>query len=76
MKAVKILTLDAVSIQVVGNKSLGEGISYASQLSHLGESEEFLKEMIETNFDFISPKHFTYIESIDLNPTYNFIKKI
>lgn len=76
MKRVNILTLDAVSIQVVGNKTLGEGISYASQLSHLGQSAEFLKEMIDKNFDFISKKHFTYIESIDLNPTYIFIKRI
>lgn len=76
MKKVNILTLDAVSIQVVGNKTLGEGISYASQLSHLGQSDEFLKEMIDKNFDFISKKHFTYIESIDLNPAYNFIKRI
>lgn len=45
MKKVNILTMDAVSIQVVGNKTLGEGISYASQLPHLGQSEKFLKEI-------------------------------
>ena len=76
MKRLSISTIQAVTIQVVGNKTLGEGISYAGQLTVLGQSEEFIKEMIDKNFDFVNQKHFTYIESIDLNPTYNFIKKI
>lgn len=66
----------AATIQVVGNKVNGDGVSYATELSDIEQSKEFLRNIIETTFHFEGSKHFTYIDSLDLNPVYQFVKKI
>ena len=76
MNNIIITKILATTIQIVGNKSKGEGASLANQLTSLGSSESFLKKMIETSFTTQDCKHFTYIGSLDLNPVYQFVSKI
>ncbi len=66
---------DAV-IQQVGNKSRGEGVAFASELSDISVSKEFISNMIEKTFKFHDFKHFDYVESVELNPVYKFVSKI
>ena len=76
MNKIIIKNIIATTIQIVGNKSKGEGVSFASELTDLGSSESFLKKLIETSFSIDDRKHFTYISSLDLNPVYQFVSKI
>jgi hypothetical protein len=64
------------TIQVVGNKSRGEGLSAALSLADVSESSDFLTKLIEKSFMMEDLKCFSYIESVDLNPVYQFTSKI
>lgn len=76
MNKIVVKKIKAATIQVVGNKTKEEGISFATELTDLSSSEEFIKNLIEESFKTIDHKRFTYVDSLDLNPVYNFISKI
>lgn len=64
------------TIQVVGNKTRGEGLSTASVLADVSGSSEFLKKLVEKSFTMDDLKRFYYIESVELNPVYQFVSKL
>lgn len=72
----KVNKIKAVTIQIVGNKTRGEGLSSASALADVSESSDFLTKLIEKSFTMEDLKCFTYIESVELNPVYQFVSKV
>lgn len=73
---IKVNEIKAATIQIVGNKTRGEGLSSASSLADVSESSDFLTKLIEKSFTMDDLKCFSYIESVELNPVYQFASKI
>ena len=76
MNKIIVKKIKAATIQIVGNKTKEEGVSFATELTDLSYSEEFLKNLIEDSFKLVDQKRFTYVDSLDLNPVYIFASKI
>ncbi len=72
---IKVKEIKKATIQVVGNKTRGEGLSAASVLADVSGSSEFLTKMVEKSFMMDDLKRFSYIESVELNPVYQFVSK-
>lgn len=73
---IKVNKIELATIQVVGNKTRGEGMSGALTLADVSESSDFLTKLIEKSFTMDDLKCFSYIESVELNPVYQFASKI
>lgn len=73
---IKIKNIKAASIQIVGNKTRGEGLSAATMLADIEDSRDFLIKLIEKSFTMDDLKRFSYIESVELNPVYQFVSKV
>ena len=73
---IKVNEIKAATIQIVGNKTRGEGLSSASSLADVSGSSDFLTKLIEKSFTMDDLKCFSYIESVELNPVYQFASKI
>lgn len=76
MSQISVKTIKLATIQMVGNKTRGEGLSAALKLADVNESRDFLVQLIEKSFTMDDLKCFTYIESVELNPVYQFVSKI
>lgn len=74
--SIKIKEIKMATIQAVGNKTRGEGLSAALGLADVSGSSVFLKKLVEKSFVMDDLKRFTYIESVELNPVYQFVSKI
>ena len=70
---IKVKEIKIATIQVVGNKTRGEGLSAASVLADVSGSSEFLTKLVEKSFTMDDLKRFSYIESVELNPVYQFV---
>lgn len=70
---IKVKEIKKATIQVVGNKTRGEGLSAASVLADVSGSSEFLTKLVEKSFTMDDLKRFSYIESVELNPVYQFV---
>lgn len=73
---IKIKRIKSASIQIVGNKTRGEGLSAATTLADIEDSRDFLIKLIERSFTMDDLKRFSYIESVELNPVYQFVSKV
>ena len=73
---IKVKEIKIATIQVVGNKTRGEGLSAASVLADVSGSSEFLTKLVEKSFTMDDLKRFSYIESVELNPVYQFVSKM
>lgn len=76
MSQINVKNIKMATIQVVGNKSRGEGLSAALSLADVSESSDFLTKLIEKSFMMEDLRCFSYIESVELNPVYQFASKI
>lgn len=76
MNKINIKRIKAATIQIIGNKTREEGVSFATQLTDLNSSEGFIRQFVENSFKTVDKKHFTYIDNLELNPVYNFVSKI
>jgi len=74
--SIKVKEIKKATIQVVGNKTRGEGLSAASVLADVSGSSEFLTKLVEKSFTMDDQKRFSYIESVELNPVYQFVSKM
>ena len=73
---IKVKEIKMATIQVVGNKTRGEGLSAASVLADVSGSSEFLAKLVEKSFTMDDVKQFSYIESVEMNPVYQFVSKM
>lgn len=64
------------TIQMVGNKNNGEGVSFATEMCDMTESSNFIKTLVKNVFVFDDIRHFVFFESLSLNPVYTFVSKI
>lgn len=64
------------TIQMVGNKAKGEGVTFAYEMSDMAESSDFIKTLVGNTFHFDDLRHFDFIESLALNPVYSFVRQI
>ena len=76
MSQIKVKEIRMATIQVVGNKTRGEGLSAAITLADVSDSREFMTKLIEKSFLMDDLKRFSYVESVELNPVYQFVSKI
>ena len=76
MSQIKVNTIKQATIQMVGNKARGEGFSSAIRLADVEGSSQFLKAIVENSFKLEDWKRFDFIESLSLNPMYQFVSKI
>lgn len=76
MSQISVKNIKLATIQMVGNKTRGEGLSAALTLADVSGSSDFLTKLIEKSFTMDDLKCFSYIESVDLNPVYQFASKI
>lgn len=49
MNKINIKRIKASTIQVIGNKTREEGVSFATRLTDLSSSEEFIKQFVENS---------------------------
>ena len=64
------------TVQMVGNKADGEGITFATEVEDLSLAVDFLTILVKNVFKFEVLSQFDCIDSLVLNPTYRFIKAI
>lgn len=76
MSQIKVKEIKMATIQVVGNKTRGEGLSAATTLADVSDSRVFMTKLIEKSFLMDDLKCFSYVESVELNPVYQFVSKI
>lgn len=76
MNQIKVKNIKKATIQMVGNKTRGDGFSSALVLADVTESSDFLSKLIEKSFTMDDLKCFTYIDSVELNPVYKFVSRI
>lgn len=76
MSQIKVKEIKMATIQVVGNKTRGEGLSAATTLADVSDSRDFMTKLIEKSFLMDDLKRFSYVESVELNPVYQFVSKI
>lgn len=73
---IQIGTPQCATIQMVGNKSNGDGIAFASKAEDLSFAEDFIKQLIDNVFKFDVLCEFDYIDSLEHNPTCRFVRAI
>ena len=76
MSQISVKNIKLATIQMVGNKTRGEGLSAALTLADVSGSSDFLTKLIEKSFTMDDLKRFSYIESVELNPVYQFVSKM
>lgn len=76
MKTLELLSIDKVTIQVVGNKTLGDGISFADNTTDGSDIFLHIKALLSNTFNVQEEKRFDFVGSLDLNPVYKFSSAI
>lgn len=73
---IRVKNIKKATIQMVGNKTRGDGFSSALVLADVTDSSEFLSKLIEKSFTMDDLKCFTYIDSVELNPVFKFVSRM
>ncbi len=76
MKTLELLSIDRVTIQVVGSKTLGDGISFAYNTTDCSDIFLHIKALLSNTFNVQEEKRFDFVGSLDLNPVYKFSSAI
>lgn len=76
MKTLELLSIDKVTIQVVGNKTLGDGISFANNTTDCSDIFLHIKTLLTNTFKVQEEKRFDFVGALDLNPVYKFSSAI
>lgn len=76
MKTLELLSIDRVTIQVVGNKTLGDGISFAYNTTDCSDIFLHIKTLLSNTFNVQEEKRFDFVGSLELNPVYKFSSAI
>lgn len=63
-------------VQRVGNKSLGDGIAFSSELCPMNAVETYLHRLINKSFKYDDLKRFDAIDSLEYNNVFRFASKI
>ncbi len=63
-------------VQIVGNKTNGDGVSFSSEKIDLSGVKEFIFQLLDKSFKYEEMKHFDFVGGVQLNPVYNFVTSI
>ena len=63
-------------VQMVGNKSKGEGLAFSSEKIDLKETKEFLFNLFDKSMKYDELKCLDFVGGVQLNPVYNFVSSI
>ncbi len=63
-------------LHFIGNKKNGDGIKFSNSITEFNKVDEYVLELINKNFKFEELHHFIFEPSLDLNPTFQFVKSI
>lgn len=68
--------ISAAVVQRVGNKSLGDGIAFSTELCPMDDVEIHLHKLIDTSFKYDDLKHFDAIDSVEYNLVHRCVSKV
>ena len=63
-------------VQMVGNKSKGEGLAFSSEKIDLKETKEFLFNLFDKSMKYDELKRLDFVGGVQLNPVYKFVSSI
>lgn len=73
---IKLGNISCAVVQMVGNKSNGDGVSFSSEKIDLSETKDILFALLDKSLKFDDMKHLDFVGGVQLNPVYNFISSI
>lgn len=63
-------------VQMVGNKTNGEGVAFSSEKIDLSEIKDILFELFDKSLKYDDLKRLDFVGGVQLNPVYNFVSSI
>ena len=76
MMVIKLGTPTIATVQKVGNKSNGDGITFASKADEITSASEFISTLIKNTFKFDVVSRLDAIDELNTNNVYRFVQKI
>ena len=73
---IKLGNISCAVVQMVGNKSNGDGVSFSSEKIELNETKDILFGLLDKSLKYDDMKHLDFIGGVQLNPVYNFVSSI
>lgn len=73
---IKLGNISCAIVQMVGNKSNGDGVFFSSEKVDLGETKDILFGLLDKSLKYDDMKHLDFIGGVQLNPVYNFVSSI
>lgn len=73
---IKLGNIAYAVVQMVGNKSNADGVSFSSEKIEMGETTDFLLDLLDKSLKYDEMKHLDFIGGVQLNPVYNFVSSI
>ena len=73
---IKLGNISCAVVQMVGNKSNGDGVSFSSEKIELNETKDILFDLLDKSLKYDDMKHLDFVGGVRLNPVYNFVSSI
>lgn len=73
---IKLGNISCAVLQMVGNKSNGDGVLFSSEKIELGETKDILFGLLDKSLKYDDMKHLDFVGGVQLNPVYNFVSSI
>lgn len=73
---IKLGNIEYAVVQMVGNKTNGEGVAFSSEKIDLSEIKGILFELFDKSLKYDDLKRLDFVGGVKLNPVYNFVSSI
>ena len=73
---IKLGNIAYAVVQMVGNKTNGEGVAFSSEMIDLSEIKDILFELFDKSLKYDDLKRLDFVGGVQLNPVYNFVSSI
>lgn len=73
---IKLGNITYAVVQMVGNKSKGDGVAFSSEKVDLSRIKDFLFDLFDKSLKYDDLKRLDFVGSVKLNPVYNFVSSI
>ena len=73
---IKLGNIAYAVVQMVGNKTKGEGVAFSSQKVELSEIKDILFDLFDKSLKYDDLKRLDFVGGVQLNPVYNFVSSI
>lgn len=68
--------LDRLIVHFVGNKKKGDGVLFSNVLTQFENIEEYIKQLVSSNFKLDELYCFHFLPNLELNPMFQFVSAI